>query len=260
MGRKKVNIFTVPRDGTQGEKISQMCATLDLGGIASSFKRVAEKLQKSHATLFDLLENLLEKEMTWREEKRISRWEQLAHFPFKGTIQEFDFDFPESIDRGQINELLSFRFIESGKNIVFLGPPGVGKTHLAVAFGLEAIYRGHEARFLTLDELIERVEKADQIFSLRLFRTFMRPRLLILDDIDYYDTGKNASAFLFKLVKERHARSLSTIFTSNKDFSGWRDLFGNPEKAGGAIDRIVGRAVIIKIEGESYRIKGKSKK
>lgn len=258
MGRKKVSQYVAPA-GSQEERIKSMLKLLELDAIAMSLKNVEEKVSEKHGTSFDFLESLLEKEFTYKEESRLTRWIQQARFPFKKTIRDFDFDFQPSINRAEINDLLSCRFIERGKNVVFLGQPGVGKTHLSVALGIEAIHRGFEARFLRLDELIEMVETADENSSPRLLRTLIRPRLLILDDIDFYDTGKNASEFLFKLMSRRYDDGVSTILTSNKAFDDWEPLFGG-SRAEAIVDRITGGAHIINITGNSYRTKDNVKR
>lgn len=261
MGGKKVNQYSIPDAKNQEEAILAMAKFLNLNGIASSYKQVAERINRSHGTFYDYLQNILEKEMGYKEDHRVERWIQNARFPYKKTLHEFDFSFQPNIDRRQINDLASCRFIDEGKNIIFLGPPGVGKTHLSVGLGFEGIQKGYETRFLRLDEFISRVEEHPEIdHSSRIFKAYERPRLLILDDIDFFSTDKNASTLLFKLVCQRHDKRASTIFTSNKKFSEWGELFGSKERAGAAIDRIVGDAVIINITGQSYRIKDKVKR
>lgn len=231
---------------------------LEMQGADASFRKIYARIQKSHGTPQDYFYSVLEKEIIYREENRVLRWVQQAKFPFK-TIAEFDFSFQPSIKQELINEFLSCRFIEQGKNIVFLGQSGVGKTHLSIGLGLEAINRGQETRCLTLDTLIDQVEKSDATKIPKLLRNLLLPKLLILDDIDFYDTGKNASTFLFKLVKERYDKNLSTILTSNKKLNDWVGLFGDQRRASAAIDRFMGRATIVKITGESYRMKDKVK-
>lgn len=258
MSRNKINKFVIP-DGDQEEKIKTMLKNLELQSAASSFLKINEIVRRSNGTHLDFLENMLEKETISKEENRFARWVQQARFPFRKTILDFDFSFQPSIDQTLIRELQTCRFIKQGKNIVFLGPAGVGKTHLSIGLGLEAIKRGLETRFLKLDELIDLVEKADENSLVKLFRTLARPRLLILDDIDFYNTGKNASTFLFKLVLKRYEDKLSIIFTSNKSFREWGELFGNRQRVNAALDRIVERAEIINISGDSYRVKDKIK-
>jgi len=257
MGRKRIYHYLVPTQIGQEDRISEMLKMLQLDGIAATFTKLTSESLRRKSTFYDFLESLLEKESVRREENRINRWVQQSKIPARKTLDEFDFSFQQSIDQNIVRELGSCRFIERGQNVIFLGPAGVGKTHLSIALGLEAIYKGFEMRFLTLDTLIELVEKADSVeLSSKLLRTIMRPRLLILDDIDFYHTGKNASTFLFKLMVGRYQAKLSTIFTSNKEFNEWEELFGSKQRASAALDRLLERADIINITGESYRIKG----
>lgn len=260
MSRKKVNRYIIPKEGTQEERLDLMLTQLDLQHIRSSYKNVHNRIKESQGTEFDFLESLCERESSQREENRLLNWTQKAKFPFKKTLEDFDFSFQPSINKRQINELRTCRYIRRGENILFLGPPGVGKTHLSIGFGLEAIYNGLECLFLQLDKLIDAVKKSDENTSPALLRKYMRPQLLILDDIDYYKTGGNASEFLFKLIKQRADEKLSMIFTSNKHFNDWGTLFETKVRAGAIIDRITSRAEIINITGGSYRLKGKKYK
>lgn len=256
MGKKKVNKFTIP-SVKQDEKIRHMLRTLGLEMAALSFPKINERIQKVHGTHLDFFESVLEMQTLSLEESRCVRWVQQAKFPAIKTFEEFDFSWQPTIDRQLINELRSFRFIEEGKNVIFLGPEGVGKTHLSIALGVEAINHGFSTRFLKLDELIDLVEKATEEASPKLLRNLVFAKLLILDDIDFYDTRKNAGAFLFKLVSKRNENKVSTVFTSNKAFREWEGLFGDRGRGPAAIGRILERVAIINIDGHSYRVKDK---
>jgi DNA replication protein DnaC len=250
MPRKNINQFFVP-SGTQEEKINIMLQQLDLNSMSSYFQEANRKTFELQGTHLDFFERVIEQEVLRREENRINSWMQYAHFPARKSLQDFDFTFQPSINKSQINELASCRFIKEGSNILFFGPAGVGKTHLSIALGMQAIISGFKTRFLKLDELILLIERQED--DTTLLRSLMSYPLLILDDIDYYDTGRNASTVLFKLIRQRHEQNLSMIFTSNKKYSEWKDLFGTRERANAAIDRIVERAEVVNITGKSFR-------
>lgn len=256
MGKSKTNLYYISKALIQKERIVEGLKQLNLTGIINSFEHLSEKSLSENSTPYDYLESLLESELITKEDARMTRWLKQAHFPFKKTLQDFDFTLPRKIDKRRVQELASCRFIERAENVIFLGPQGVGKTHLAVALGREAISRGLEVFFIELGELIDLVDKAndDALISRRLFASFVRPKLLVIDEIDLYDVTPTVSRFLIKLLKTRHEKS-SVIFTSNRHYADWHDLFGNEVRAAMIIDRLVGRATVIEISGDSNRIR-----
>lgn len=258
MGKSKVNLYRFSNSNSQVERISSALKLLKLEGMRTSFEKIAEQMTKENATHLDFFESVLEKEFFYQEDGRQERWIKNAHFPWKKSLADFDFSFQPKLNQRLIYELSSCRFIEKAENIIFLGPPGVGKTHLSIALGLEAIQKGHEVRFLTLDELIELADKTqhDALVRHRAFNTLLRPKLLILDEMDLHETTTTSNTFLFKLLQDRYEKG-SIIFTSNKAFSEWGKLFDNKTRAGAAVDRILHHSIIIPIEGESYRLKEK---
>lgn len=259
MGKSKVNLYQISNSSSQIQRIREVLILLDLEGINSSFETLSKLALKKDSLPLDFLETLLEKEISWKEGNRIERWIQQARFPWKKTLEDFDFSFQPTIDRKQIYEFASCRFIERAENIIFLGPPGVGKTHLAIALGLKAIQKGKGVKFVRLDQLIDLVDKATDAMSLRrLFGTFMLPNLLIIDEMDFYETNLATGTFLFKLLQQRYEKG-SVIFTSNKSFDQWGKIFGSHARTLAIIDRIAHHGEIVNIEGESYRIKDKIK-
>lgn len=260
MGKSKVNLYSIPKSTKQEERIGSALKLLGLDGMCSSFNKLADRMFKQHKTFYDFLESLLEKELFYKEENRQQRWIQQARFPRLKTLIDFDFSFQPKLNKRMIHEFASCRFIDKVENVIFLGPPGVGKTHLSIALGLEAIQKGYEVRFLTLSRLIESVEKTDNDAQSRhrLLGALLRPRLLILDEMDLHDTTITSSTFLFKLLQDRYEKG-SIIFTSNKAFTEWGKLFDNKTRAGAIVDRILHHAITIPIEGESYRLKGKQR-
>lgn len=259
MSKQKVNSYIIPEHLSQSQRIRYSLEVLNLEGILTSYDKVSGGVLSVQGTLYDYLEKLLEHQMQWKEEKRINSWVQQAKFPQRKTIEDFDFSYQPSIDKRKINEFISLRFIEQARNIVFLGQSGVGKTHLAIAIGERAIYAGFDVRFIELSELISKItEKNGEATKLRvLFSSLERPQLLILDEIRGQEVNQTTRDFLYRLIRRRYERG-SIILTSNQPYSQWESLFGND--AGPIIERILHHAEIVKIEGESYRLKERKKK
>lgn len=258
MAKSKVSIYTVGSNLKQEERIDHALKLLELEGMRSTFHTLAQKnITSAKQNPYDFLESLLEKELFLKEENRRLRWIQQAHFPCKKTLNGFDFSFQPSIDKRQIFDLASGRYISQKVNVFFLGPSGVGKTHLSIALGLEAIEKGYDVKFLTLRDFIEAIDKnydtEDGEKLVRFSSSLLRPKLLILDEMDLYDINPIASALLFKLLYDRYEKG-SIIFTSNRSFTEWSKLFGNATKANTILDRITHHRLIINIKGESYRL------
>ncbi len=261
MGKSKVNLYQVVDSSEQEERVDKALRLLGLECMRTSLHNVvADTASRKEVTFYDFLENLLEKELSFREDSRITRWTLQARFPCRKTIQDFDFSYQPELDERLVNELASCRFIDRAENIVFFGPPGVGKTHLATALGLEAINKGYEVKFLTLTQLIDSIEKTSPGEGLRrLFNSLIRQDLLIIDEVDLYEASRSAADFIFKLCQQRYENK-STIFTSNRGFEDWDKVFGNPARASAIVDRIIHHGTIITINGNSYRLKDKVSK
>ncbi len=213
---------------------------------------------RAKSTYFDFIESLLENELAAKEDNRIQSWLKKAKFPFLKTLKEFDFPFQPSLNEQDIRELSSCRFIKNAENVAFFGQTGVGKTHLSIAIGYEAILNGLDARFITLrglQELIdEKLNNGEELH--RLSMELQKPKLLIIDEMDLYESTPNLSVFLSKLLNDRHL-SGSIIFTANQSFATWGNLFGSEIRAETVLDRIIGNCNVIEIKGPSYRTKDK---
>lgn len=262
MSRKRAPVYTVPKQGTQAEKISQMLTLLEMNGLIPSFHHIAEKVNKDQATFHDGVEMMLEKELHFQEEHRVSRSTQQANFLLPGaTLDNFDFPFQPTLDRRVIKDLASCRFVEQGANVIFVGKTGVGKTHLAVGLGREAIAKGHDVKCIQLANFKKSYEtEAENLISPHLYKSLVRCRLLILDEMGIAGLGLDAQQMLYALLYQRHQRNLSTIFTSNEKTNDWSDLFEDKLQANRTLDRIMEKVTVITINGPSYRMKDKIKK
>lgn len=256
MGQKRVNKYHISTKIKQEDRIEENFKLLKLDGMLASYKRLTKDFFKNNWTPLDLIETLQQTEATWDEGDRVDRWMQQAHFEISKTLEDFDFSYPTKINKTLVFELASCRFIENETNVFFLGPTGVGKTHLASALGREAIYTGFDVRFLSLRALNELIDKvSDNPLKLRhLMNSFIRPKVLILDEIALFDPSNTVAKFLVELLLNRHLKS-STIFTSNKSFKNWGNAFGDIHTSAMVLDRITQRMEIIDIEGSSYRLK-----
>ena len=182
---------------------------------------------------------------------------RLARFPWLKTLEQFDFDFQPSLDRRVVRELAGLSFVERAHNVIVLGPPGVGKTHLSVALGIKAVEAGYSVLFLTLESLMTRLVRAQQENRLeRSLKQLVYPKVLIIDEVGYLPLSREDASLFFRLVARRYERG-SLIVTSNKSFLDWGEVFHDPVLATAILDRLLHHSTTLNIKGESYRLKEK---
>lgn len=256
MSKQKISKYLISTKPKQKDRIEDNFKFLNLNGMLASYERLIKEAIKESLSFADFIENLQVSELNWDEANRLERWTRQAGFEMDKTLDDFDFSYPNKINKALVLELASCRFIEKASNIVFLGPTGVGKTHLATALGKEAIYHGSDVKFLslrTLNELIDKVSD-DPLEIRRLMNILIRPKLLILDEIALFQPNDILAKFLTELLLNRHLKA-STIFTSNKNFSSWNNAFGDIHTSAMVLDRITQHMEVVDIEGPSYRLK-----
>jgi DNA replication protein DnaC len=220
---------------------------------------VCEQAAKANLDYQSFLAQALESEWRGRQQRGIEMRLRMARFPWLKTLDQFDFECQPSLDRKVVRELAGLSFVDRAENVVLLGPPGVGKTHLAIAFGIKAVEAGASVLFLTLETLMSRVIRARQENRLeRMLQQLAAPRLLILDELGYLPLLREEASLFFRLLVRRYERG-SLIVTSNKRFADWGEVFNDQVLATAILDRLLHHATTLNIKGESYRLREKKK-
>ena len=205
----------------------------------------------------DTLYELTKLEIDVMIEKRAKHSIQFAGFPYYKTFEDFDFTFQPSINKEQILDFKNLRFIDKAENILLVGSPGVGKTHLATSIGIENAKNNHSTYFINCNDLIQALKKAHLQNRLEdKLKTLAKYKILIIDEVGYLPIDVEAANMLFQLINKRYEKS-STIITTNKPFAEWGELFGDPMIANAILDRLLHHSHVININGNSYRLKDK---
>ena len=241
------------------ERLQTALNGLGLKAVEARLESLLEQASKKEPSYADFMDELLSCEVDARRSRYLRARLQLAHLPFLKNFEQFDFGFQPFIDEQQIQELRSLRFIHEASNVVFLGPPGVGKTHLSVALAEAAIQSGFGAYFMTAHDLVTDLGRAYREGRLdRRMRVYLAPKVLIIDEMGYLPLDDMGATIFFQLVSARYERG-SIILTSNKSYGDWGSIFGDPIIATAILDRLLHHSTTINIRGESYRLKDRRK-
>ena len=217
------------------------------------------RVEDGQLSALQFLDELLGEEQATRETRRIKSCLMTARLTRIKTLEGFDFSFQPSLDKNRILALAELSFIDRGEVVHLLGPPGTGKSHLAVALGVEAVKAGKSVYFATLAEIIDSLGKAEREGKLAQRIAFItRPALLIIDEVGYLPVQKGGANLFFQLVNARYERG-AVILTSNRGFSEWGEVFGDTVVAAALLDRLLHHAIVIEIAGNSYRLREHAK-
>ncbi len=240
--------------GTIGDRLKGLLERLRLKSVLQELPQQTNQALAQGHSYSEFLERLLQEEVARRDQEALKRLLINSRLPAGKTLETFDFRFQPSIDRRQIHELAELGFLARHENVIFLGPPGVGKSHLAAALGVQ-VCRAHKSVFwTTLDDLVKRLHADRDWREPARLRGGLRSSLIIVDEVGYLPLERKEANLFFQFVAHRYEKA-SLILTSNKDFTDWSKTFGDSALAAAILDRVLHHAHILSIKGDSYRLK-----
>jgi DNA replication protein DnaC len=232
------------------EELIYKLKSIRLSGMTQKLNIRLHEATSNELSYPEFLNNLVDDELAVRKDRLLNRRLKQAKLPFMKTIEDFDFGFNPSINKQQIKKLTTASFVAQSQNILLIGPPGVGKTHLSVAFGIEAIQKGFSVLYRSVFDIAVDVVKN----QFNLSDSYLKPQLLIIDELGMKNLPHSASEILLEIVHRRYQRA-STIIATNRPIEDWGKMFGDNATASAILDRFLENVHLIKITGKSYRLK-----
>ena len=251
--------MTANKAHTDAHDLETLNAQLDylkLSFIREHHLEMAHDAAEQHCDHITFLAQLIEGQAQRRQDRSIERRIRLARFPIKKTLEQFQWNWPKKINRLQVQNLFRLQFVEHADNVIFIGGVGLGKSHLAIAMGLAACHQHHSVLFASAIEAINTLAGAQASGRLKHeLRRYVRPKVLILDELGYLPIDKTGADLLFQIISQRYERG-STIITTNRVYKKWPEIFNNDSTLTAAVlDRLLHHAETITIEGKSFRMK-----
>ncbi len=241
------------------EQLIGLLEKMKMDHLGAQLDAICEQASKRDLGYREFLTDALNIEWNGRHQRGVEARLRMARFAWIKTLDQFDFSFQPSIDRKVVRELSGLGFVDRAENVIILGPPGVGKTHLAIAFGVKAVEAGHKVLFLTLESLITRLTRARLENRIeRQLQQLAYPEVLIIDEMGYLPMNREEAGLFFRLLTRRYEKA-STIITSNKSFVDWGEIFNDQVLATAILDRLLHHSTTLNIKGESYRLREKRK-
>ena len=237
------------------DRIRASLVGLRMPRALEALDHTVRRIERGELTALEAIDGLLAEEHATRENRRVAVALKTARLAPPKTLEGFDFSFQPSLDRGRVLALAQLDFVARAEVVHFLGPPGTGKSHLATALGVAAVRAGRSVYRATLAEIVEALGRAEREGRLaERIRFYARPALLIVDEIGYLPITAGGANLFFQLVNARYEKG-AMILTSNRGFAEWGEVFGDPVVATALLDRLLHHAVVVQIEGASYRLR-----